>query len=123
MLRQITNQEKLLEVIRALPVLSELLEEENGNLKYCSEQDRDILIKGKRENQIDQTIHYVQLLVYGPSEEIMHQGDRDGNKLYIAVSHALDVSVTDHTQTNRRFRLSPGEPFGGMSLQIGRAHV
>ena len=116
MLRQITSQEKLIEVIRALPVLSELLEEENGKPRYCSAQERDILIKGKRENAIDRMIYYLQLLVYGPSEEIMHQGDLDGNKLYIAVSHALDVCITDHTDTIRRFRLSPGQPFGGMSL-------
>lgn len=116
MLRQITSQEKLIEVIRALPVLSELLEEENGKPRYCSAQERDILIKGKRENAIDRMIYYLQLLVYGPSEEIMHQGDQDGNKLYIAVSHALDVCITDHTDTIRRLRLLPGEPFGGMSL-------
>ncbi len=97
-------------------MLSELLEEENGKLKYCTEQQKDILIKGKREKAIDRTIYYLQLLVCGPSEEIMHQGDQDGNKLYIAVSHALDVCITDHTDSIRRLRLSPGEPFGGMSL-------
>lgn len=116
MLAELIDKEALSTAIKGLPVLSELFEEVNGVPKYGTKRELDRLLEGKFEKPINKTIPYLRLLTFGPGEEILHQGDRDGDKLYIAVNGELEVQIADDTGAITIRRLKPGDPFGEMSL-------
>jgi Fe-S-cluster-containing dehydrogenase component/CRP-like cAMP-binding protein len=114
---QITEQDAVRQVLPQLDILSELLEEENGKPKHCTKVEIAHLLEGHHHPKTGIWVDpYLRLAVYRAGEELMRQGDRDGNKLYIGVKGRLEVCITDHTGAQRFFELHPGEPFGEMSL-------
>jgi Fe-S-cluster-containing dehydrogenase component/CRP-like cAMP-binding protein len=115
--RQITEPHAVRQVLPQLDILSELLEEENGKPKHCTKVEIEYLLEGHHHPKTGIWVDpYLRLAVYRAGEELMRQGDRDGNKLYIGVEGRLEVCITDHTGARRFFELHPGEPFGEMSL-------
>jgi Fe-S-cluster-containing dehydrogenase component/CRP-like cAMP-binding protein len=114
---QITEPNAVRQVLPQLDILSELLEEENGKPKHCTKVEITHLLEGHHHPKTGIWVDpYLRLAVYRAGEELMRQGDRDGNKLYIGVEGHLEVCITDHTGARRFFELHPGEPFGEMSL-------
>jgi Fe-S-cluster-containing dehydrogenase component/CRP-like cAMP-binding protein len=114
---QITEPNAVRQVLPQLDILSELLEEENGKPKHCTKVEIAHLLEGHHHPKTGIWVDpYLRLAVYRAGEELMHQGDRDGNKLYIGVKGRLEVCITDHAGARRFFELHPGEPFGEMSL-------
>jgi Fe-S-cluster-containing dehydrogenase component/CRP-like cAMP-binding protein len=115
--RQITDPHAVRRVLPQLDILSELLEEEDGKPKHCTRVEIEHLLEGHHHPKTGIWVDpYFRLAVYGAGEELMRQGDRDGNKLYIGVEGRLEVCITDHTGAQSFFELHPGEPFGEMSL-------
>ena len=89
--REITDQTAILDAIGKLEVISELLEEQNGKRKYGG--DLDVIVYGRAYSNGKKVGPYIRLLVYGPGEEIIRQGDWGGNTFYLGVEGDLDVYV------------------------------
>jgi hypothetical protein len=91
--REITDQKIILDVIGRLPIISELLEEQNGKRRYGG--DLEVIVYGRDYSNGKKVGPYIRLLVYGPGDEIIRQGDWGGNTFYISVEGALDVYIRD----------------------------
>lgn len=116
--REITDQNAVLDAIGKLEVISELLEEQNGKRKYSG--DLDVIVYGRAYSNGKRVGPYIRLLVYGPGEEIIRQGDWGGNTFYLGVEGELDVYVRDETGAQKRISIiRPGICFGEMSLLAG----
>src|SRR5438876_9555297 len=64
---------------------------------------------------------YARLLVYGPGEEIIHEGDWGGNTFYILVDGRLDVYVNgDQGISHKVGAIEPRTSFGEMSVLAGQ---
>jgi Fe-S-cluster-containing dehydrogenase component/CRP-like cAMP-binding protein len=117
--REITDQNIILDVIGKLEIISELLEEQSGKRKYGS--DLEVIVYGRDYSNGKRVGPYIRLLVYGPDEEIIRQGDWGGNTFFISVEGVLDVYIRDGEASARKkiSELQPGTCFGEMSLLAG----
>ena len=116
--REITEQESILEAVRKLDIIAELLEEQNGKKKYAT--DLEVIVYGRDYGNGKKVGPYIRLLVYGPGEQIMRQGEWGGNTFYLSVSGSLDVYIRDDEGTQKKIsRLQPGTCFGEMSVLAG----
>src|SRR5687768_4959760 len=116
--REITHHGKILEAIRAVDSISELVERDNGHFKY--ELDLEVIVYGR--NYTGKKVGpYARLLLYENGEEVVRQGDWGGNTLYTLVDGSLDVYVTDDSGTTRKVaELEPGTTFGERSVLAGQ---
>src|SRR5438552_5530337 len=89
--REITDQAAVIEAVGKLEIIAELLEEQNGKKKYAT--DLEVIVHGRDYGNGKKVGPYVRLLVYGPGEAIMRQGEWGGNTFYIAVDGSLDVFI------------------------------
>src|SRR5258708_16826652 len=106
------NPDAVLEAIRKIEIVSELLEEKNkNNLKMIAEGK----VSGGKQIGL-----YARLLTYQPGEVIMSQGDWGGNTFYVSVDGELHVYVTgDEGEKARVGAVRPGACFGEMSILAG----
>jgi Fe-S-cluster-containing dehydrogenase component/CRP-like cAMP-binding protein len=102
----------ILEAIKKVEIVSELLEEKNkNNLKMIAEGK----VSGGK-----QIGPYARLLTYAAGEVILSQGEWGGNTFYFSVDGALHVFVTDESGDKREVgTLTPGTCFGEMSILAG----
>src|ERR1700704_2913607 len=102
-----TNPAAILEAIRKIDVLSELLEDKNkNNLRMIAE--------GKEAGG-KQIGPYARLLTYSPREEVVHEGDWGGNTFYFSLDNELNVRASDEAGVERNIgAVSPGTCFGEM---------
>jgi Fe-S-cluster-containing dehydrogenase component/CRP-like cAMP-binding protein len=116
--REITHHSQILEAIRSVDIISELVEREGGHFKY--ELDLEVIVYGR--NYTGKKVGpYARLLVYASGEEVVTQGDWGGNTLYILVDGKLDVYVTDDKgSTHKVAELQPGMTFGERSVLAGQ---
>jgi Fe-S-cluster-containing dehydrogenase component/CRP-like cAMP-binding protein len=116
--REITHHGQILEAIRSVDSISELVEKENGHFKY--ELDLEVIVYGR--NYTGKKVGpYARLLVYESDEDVICQGDWGGNTLYTLVDGQLDVHVTDDQGTTRKVaELQPGTTFGERSVLAGQ---
>jgi Fe-S-cluster-containing dehydrogenase component/CRP-like cAMP-binding protein len=116
--REITHHSQILEAIRGVDIISELVERENGHFKY--ELDLEVIVYGR--NYTGKKVGpYARLLIYASGEEVVTQGDWGGNTLYILVDGKLDVYVTDDKgSTHKVAELQPGMTFGERSVLAGQ---
>src|SRR5215471_30461 len=107
-----TSPEAILEAIKRIDVLSELLEGKNkNNLRMIAE--------GKEAGG-KQIGPYARLLTFAPGEVIMHEGDWGGNTFYFSLDGELDVQTRDKTGQARTVGVLPaGTCFGEMSILAG----
>src|SRR5918998_4967322 len=97
--REITHHTRILEAIRSVDIISELVERQDGHFKY--ELDLEVIAYGR--NYTGKKVGpYARLLVYGGDEAVIRQGDWGGNTLYVFVSGQLDVYVTDERGATRK---------------------
>ena len=88
MAHEITNHAKILDAIRSVNLIDELVETHNGQFTY--ELDLEVIAYGR--NYTGKKVGpYVNLLVYDPGEEIIREGEWGGNTFYILVDGKLDV--------------------------------
>lgn len=104
--------EAILEAVKKIDIVSELLDDKNkNNLK--------MIVEGKVSGG-KQIGPYARLLTYAPGEAIMHQGEWGGNTFYLSVAGELDVHVADDAGQQRKVgRIKPGTCFGEMSVLAG----
>jgi Fe-S-cluster-containing dehydrogenase component/CRP-like cAMP-binding protein len=116
--QQITNHAKILDAIRSVTLIDELVEKHNGHFTY--ELDLEVVAYG-RSYTGKKVGPYVSLFVYGPGEEIIHQGDWGGNSFYILVDGTLDVYMEGSDSSGRKKvdEVQPGRSFGEMSVLAG----
>jgi Fe-S-cluster-containing dehydrogenase component/CRP-like cAMP-binding protein len=116
--REITHHGQILEAIRSVDSISELVEKENGHFKY--ELDLEVIVYGR--NYTGKKVGpYARLLIYEAGENVVRQGDWGGNTLYTLVDGQLDVLVTDEQGTIRKVaELQPGMTFGERSVLAGQ---
>lgn len=106
------NPEAILEAIKKIEIVSELLEGKNqNNLKMIAEGK---IAAGKQIGP------YARLLTYSPGEVIMSQGDWGGNTFYFSVDGELHVYIADDSGEKARVGVvQPGTCFGEMSILAG----
>jgi Fe-S-cluster-containing dehydrogenase component/CRP-like cAMP-binding protein len=104
--------EAILEAVKKIEIVSELLDEKNkNNLK--------MIVEGKVSGG-KQIGPYARLLTYAPGEAIMRQGEWGGNTFYLSVEGELDVHVADDAGQQKKVgRIKPGTCFGEMSVLAG----
>src|SRR5256714_5657681 len=110
--RENTTPEAILEAIRKIDILSELLEDkQKNNLKMIAE--------GKEAGG-KQIGPYARLLTYAPGEVVMREGDWGGNTFYFSLDAELDVFTSDDAGVKRKVGTVPsGTCFGEMSILAG----
>src|SRR5258708_38782072 len=83
------NPDAILEAVKKVEIVSELLEEKNkNNLKMIAEGK----VSGGK-----QIGPYARLLTYAPSEAIISEGEWGGNTFYISVAGDLHVFFADES--------------------------
>ncbi|HVS82930.1 MAG TPA: cyclic nucleotide-binding domain-containing protein [Pyrinomonadaceae bacterium] len=104
--------EAILEALKKVDIVSELLDEKNkNNLKMIAEGK----VSGGK-----QIGPYARLLAYSPGEVIMREGEWGGNTFYLSVKGELHVLVADDAGQQRKVgRIEAGSCFGEMSVLAG----
>jgi Fe-S-cluster-containing dehydrogenase component/CRP-like cAMP-binding protein len=117
--REITDQNAVLDAIRNIDLIAELLEEKDGKQKYAT--DLEVIVRGRDYSNGKKVGPYVRLLVYEPGEAVMRQGEWGGNTFYLGVSGTLDVFVKDEESGEERKinQLGAGSCFGERSVLAG----
>src|SRR6185503_14601964 len=107
-----TSPDAILEAIKKVDVLSELLDDKNkNNLKMIAEGK---VAGGKQIGP------YARLLTFSPGEVIMREGDWGGNTFYFALDSELKVQTKDKSgEVNTVAVVPPGTCFGEMSILAG----
>jgi Fe-S-cluster-containing dehydrogenase component/CRP-like cAMP-binding protein len=106
------NPAAILEAIKKIEIVAELLEEKNkNNLKMIAEGK---VAGGKQIGP------YARLLTYSPGEVIMSEGDWGGNTFYFSVDGDLHVFVADESGEKKKVgEVHSGACFGEMSVLAG----
>jgi Fe-S-cluster-containing dehydrogenase component/CRP-like cAMP-binding protein len=106
------NPNDIIDAIRKIEIVSELLEEKNkNNLKMVAEGK----VSGGK-----QIGPYARLLTYAAGEAIVKQGEWGGNTFYFSVDGDLHVLVAEESGETRKVgTISPGTCFGEMSILAG----
>ena len=107
-----TNPEAVLEAIKKIEIVSELLDDKNkNNLKIIAEGK---ISAGKQFGP------YARLLIYAPGEVIVSQDEWGGNTFYFSVDGELNVFVADESgEKGKVGTIKPGTCFGEMSILAG----
>jgi Fe-S-cluster-containing dehydrogenase component/CRP-like cAMP-binding protein len=115
---EITHHGEILAAIGNSGILSELVEAHEGHLKH--ELDVELVVYG-RDYAGKRVGPYARLFVYGPGEEIIHEGRWRGNTFYVLVDGRLDVYVQDEQGVGRKCgEIESQNSFGEMSLLSGQ---
>src|SRR5947209_17496805 len=87
---QITNHTQILEAIRNVSLVDELVEKHDAHFTY--ELDLEAIAYGR--NYTGKKVGpYLRLFVYGPGEKITCEGDWGGNRFDLSVEGRLDVYI------------------------------
>ena len=107
-----TSPDAILEAVKKIDIISELLDEKNkNNLK--------MIVEGKVSGG-KQIGPYARLLAYEAGETIMREGEWGGNTFYLSVAGDLDVYVRDDSGKEKKVaRLGPGACLGERSILAG----
>ncbi|HEX3087003.1 MAG TPA: cyclic nucleotide-binding domain-containing protein, partial [Pyrinomonadaceae bacterium] len=107
-----TSPDAILEAIKKIDVLSELLDDKNKN-------NLNMIAEGKVAGG-KQIGPYARLLTFSPGEVIMREGDWGGNTFYFSLDSELEVQALDRSgQPKTVGMVSPGTCFGEMSILAG----
>src|SRR6266567_2040347 len=119
---QITNHTNVLDAIRSVNLVDELVEKHNGHFTY--ELDLEVIAYGR--NYTGKKVGpYLRLFAYGPGEKIIGEGDWGGNSFYILVEGKLDVYILEGEGEGEKKELKKvnevqqGRSFGEMSVLAG----
>jgi Fe-S-cluster-containing dehydrogenase component/CRP-like cAMP-binding protein len=115
---QITNHTRVLDAIRSVKLIDELVEKHDGHFTY--ELDLEVIAYGR--NYTGKKVGpYVRLFVFAAGEEIIREGEWGGNTFYLLVEGKLDVYVQDGETRDRKKvnEVQPGRSFGEMSVLAG----
>src|ERR1700746_3039898 len=95
------NPEAILEAVKKIDLLTELLDEKNkNNLK--------MIVEGKVSGG-KQIGPYARLLTFAPGEVVMREGDWGGNTFYFSLDAELDVFAREEHSLHKR-KAGDGRP-------------
>jgi Fe-S-cluster-containing dehydrogenase component/CRP-like cAMP-binding protein len=116
--KEIKKHKTVLDAIRSVDIISDLLEKHDGHFEH--ELDLEVIAYGRNYNG-KKVGPYVHLYEYDSGEEVIREGDWGGNTFYITVDGKLDVYVRDReTEESRKVgEIPPGVSFGEMSILAG----
>jgi Fe-S-cluster-containing dehydrogenase component/CRP-like cAMP-binding protein len=116
--KKITKHQTVLEAIRGVDIISDLLELHDGHFRH--ELDLEVIAYG-RNYQGKKVGPYIHLYEFDSGEEVIREGDWGGNTFYITVEGSLDVYVRDReTGADKKVgAIPPGVSFGEMSILAG----
>src|SRR5438309_1288435 len=115
---EIIHHGEILAAIGNSGILSELVEAHEGHLKH--ELDVELVVYG-RDYAGKRVGPYARLFVYGPGEEIIHEGRWRGNTFYVLVDGRLDVYVQNELGISQKCgEIESQNSFGEMSLLSGQ---
>jgi Fe-S-cluster-containing dehydrogenase component len=120
--QEIKKHQTILDAIKQVDILAELIEKHDGHFKF--ELDLEVIAYGRNYNG-KKVGPYLRLFEYGADEQIIKQGEWGGNTFYITVDGQLDVYVADDEQLRRGERgnkigsIPPGQSFGEMAILAG----
>src|SRR5829696_1250932 len=90
--KEIKKHQTVLEAIRGVDIISDLLEQHGGHFRH--ELDLEVIAYGRNYNG-KKVGPYVHLYEFDSGEEVIREGDWGGNTFYITVEGNLDVFVRD----------------------------
>ena len=106
------NPEAILDAIKRIDIVAELLEEKNKN-------NLRMIVEGKVSGG-KQIGPYARLLTYSPGEVVVREGDWGGNTFYLSVAGGLHVLVADEAGENHKVgEIAAGTCFGERSILAG----
>src|SRR5215218_75913 len=116
--KEIKKHQTVLEAIRSVDIISDLLEQHGGHFRH--ELDLEVIAYGRNYNG-KKVGPYVHLYEFDTGEEVIREGDWGGNTFYITVAGNLDVFVRDReTGADKKVgSIPPGVSFGEMSILAG----
>jgi Fe-S-cluster-containing dehydrogenase component/CRP-like cAMP-binding protein len=107
----------VLDAIKSIPSLSDLLATHEGHFDY--ELDLEVIVYGRNYGG-KKVGPYVTLLTYDPGEIIIKEGDWGGNTFYVTVAGRAEVFVdVEGKGRSKVAELPPGTQFGEMSVLAG----
>src|SRR5882757_10610819 len=97
--KQITHHTEILNAIRSVTLIDELIDAHNGHYKY--ELDLEVIAYGR--NYTGKKVGpYITLFIYGEGEEVIREGQWGGNSFFILVEGRLDVYILDKANNIRK---------------------
>src|SRR5919205_898030 len=116
--KEIKKHQTVLEAIRGVDIIAELLDSHGGH--YRHELDLEVIAYGRNYNG-KKVGPYVRLYEYEAGEEVIREGDWGGNTFFVTVDGTLDVYVRDReTAADKKVgAIPPGVSFGEMSILAG----
>src|SRR3990172_552061 len=116
MSKEHTSRREVLDAIKAIPSLADLLSIHEGHYDY--ELDLEVIVYGRNYGG-KKVGPYVRLLTYEPGETIINQGDWGGNTYFIVVNGQAEVYVNTNNGMQKVSDLPRGMQFGEMSILAG----
>lgn len=115
--REHKSRRDVLDAIRDLPSLRELLSQHDGHFNH--ELDLEVAVYGRNYGG-KKVGPYLRLLTYEPGEAVMIQGEWGGNTLYVVIDGRVDVWIkAPNNQDIKVAELTPGTQVGEMSVLAG----
>ncbi|MEK6325133.1 MAG: cyclic nucleotide-binding domain-containing protein [Acidobacteriota bacterium] len=115
--REHKSRREVIDAIRDLPSISELLSKHDGHFDH--ELDLEVTVYGRNYGG-KKVGPYVRLLTFGPGETIVSQEEWGGNTFFVVVRGVADVFIeAPNNQSVKVAELKPGTQFGEMSVLAG----
>ena len=115
--REHKSRREVLDAIRDLPSLKDLLSEHEGHFDH--ELDLEVTVYGRNYGG-KKVGPYFRLLTYDPGEAVMTVGEWGGNTFFFVVKGIAEVYVKAPNQQDVKVaELTPGTQFGEMSVLAG----
>ncbi|HXG93838.1 MAG TPA: cyclic nucleotide-binding domain-containing protein [Blastocatellia bacterium] len=116
--RENKSRREVLNAIRDIPSLKELLSTHDGHFDH--ELDLEVTVYGRNYNG-KKVGPYVRLLTYEPNEVVMNEGEWGGNTFFVVTQGRFDVLVkTPDGRQVKVAEIEPGTHFGEMSVLAGQ---
>lgn len=115
--REHKSRRDVIDAIRDLPSISELLSKHDGHFDH--ELDLEVTVYGRNYGG-KKVGPYVRLLTFAPGETIVSQEEWGGNTFFVVVRGVADVFLeAPNNQSVKVAELKPGTQFGEMSVLAG----
>jgi Fe-S-cluster-containing dehydrogenase component/CRP-like cAMP-binding protein len=115
--REHKSRREVLDAIKTLPSIADLLSGQEGHFDH--EIDLEVVVYGRNYGG-KKVGPYVRLLSYEPGEAIITEGDWGGNTFYFVVDDYVDVFINNQDKVAVKVaELKAGTQFGEMSILAG----
>lgn len=114
--QEIENHHAILQAIKGIGAIEELVEFEEGH-GYKYSVDLEVSVYGRNYGPGKKVGPYIRMYKYPPGLEVVREGDWDTNTFFIVVDGAVEVFIKDKADPVATFK--HGSPFGEMSVLAG----